>query len=322
MHALPYDVQHAHAALYREKEELEVTLRLLDRFKKRSKGMTFTIKDDKLQSDDVKIEFRSAGKKNSGKMDPKFLVVHYTAGTSFSGDLSILSDKSSAKVSCHLIIGPKGEVGQVGTFKDALWHAGESSWRGFSGLNRHSIGIEVTSPGWLTADGKTWKGKKLVDGDPWPFIAAQHKNPKEHAKLWAGFNEIQIERILEIGELLMDHYNLTEAVGHDQIAPHRKIDPGPCCPDSVFHRLNGNAEDEVPEDRPDLPTEGLPKKRVSGLPAGEKLNFRTEPGGLIVGSLPEGTVVEMITSQGDWEQVRTPWTKKVGWVYGTYLTDI
>lgn len=277
--------------------------------------MTYAVVNDRLVGFGVK---HVSTKKTSGKMVPKMLVLHYTAGTSFEGDLAILST-ASAKVSCHLVIGPNGEVGQVGDFKDALWHAGVSNWKGYSGLNQHSIGIEVTSPGWLTSKGSgtaaTWSGKIIKDNDPWPFIHARHKNPKENATLWAGFTEKQIDAVLEIGALLMDHYGLKEAVGHDQIAPLRKIDPGPCCPQSVFARFNGNAEDEQEIERPDLP--GGTAMKVTGV-APEKLAFRSSPNGTKRGELSENQIVEQIAVDGKWTNVRTP-AGYVGWVWSSYL---
>lgn len=270
------------------------------------------------------IIYKSAGHKKSGLIDPKFLVIHYTAGTSFEGDMRVLSSDSTAKVSCHLVIGPEGQVGQIGNFRDALWHAGQSNWKGYSGLNKYSIGIEVTCPGYLTRVGKdaarTDAGKVIVDDEPYPFIEGRHTNPKDHHTLWAGFTEKQVELVREIGILLMDTYDLEEAVGHDQIAPDRKLDPGPSCPQSVFAFLNGNHDNLPGIERPDLePISMRAKYKVGRLPAGEKLNCRAEPRGRVIGSLPEGTSVEIIQTTGDWAQIRTPWTGTVCWVYLDYL---
>lgn len=253
--------------------------------------------------------------KRSGKMTPKFLVLHYTASDNYDSDVRVLST-STSPASAHLVVAPDGRITQIGDFKDALWHAGKSSWKGFSGLNQHSIGIEVTCPGPIDRDQARY-GAKLKDGDPYGFTAGREPNGGAERK-WAIFTDEQIAILREVGRLIMDYYNLREAVAHHQIAPDRKIDPGPSCPQSVYDFLNGNAEDEEEPERPDLkPIEQL---KVNGV-APETLNFRISPNGAIrPGSkgLPEGTPVEVLNRRGSWAEVRTP-AGIVGWVWSTYL---
>lgn len=263
-------------------------------------------------------------KRSSGRMTPKFLVVHYTAGENYESDVKTLST-APAQVSAHLVIGPKGEVVQIGNFTDKLWHAGKSSWKGYNGLNSHSIGIEVTCPGPLDSDGdkyKTWYGKVIKDGAPWPVVWASHKNdPNNNHRPWAKFTEAQIKALIDVGTVLMNHYNLEEAVGHDDISPGRKQDPGPSCPVNVFSILNGRRVEQETVERPDLPSTRMKYKVVGVAP--ESLNFRVAPNGDKRGELFENAIVEFISQDHskDWYQVRTP-AGYVGWVYSKYLRRV
>lgn len=278
--------------------------------------MTYSIVNDILQGPDIEYHRTT---KSSGKIKPKFLVIHYTAGSSFRNDVATLSS-SNVQASCQLVIGQDGEIAQIGKLTDCLWHAGQSSWRGYNGLNRYSIGIEVTCPGPVDviedygnmALIKYWWGKTArVDKSTLVYAPPTNGGPP---RWWVQFTEAQIQKLIEVGSLLMAHYNLQEAVGHDQIAPTRKIDPGPCCPKSVFDILNGrNVSDEFEPNSPAL-NHGI----VFGT-NGEGLNFRDSPNGTITGKLPETTPVEILSQNGVWLQVRTP-AGYVGWVHGKYVT--
>lgn len=107
--------------------------------------MGFSIdKNNKLVSDINKIEYIKTSKK-SGRIIPKYLVIHYTAGGGYDSSLKTLTS-SDVKASAHLVIGRKGEIAQIEDFATNLWHAGESSWDGIRFLNQCSIGIEVDCP--------------------------------------------------------------------------------------------------------------------------------------------------------------------------------
>lgn len=75
-----------------------------------------------------------------GTISPKFIILHHTAGN-FNGSVSWCLNPQS-KVSYHYIINPaNGNRIQLVWDSKRAWHAGKSKWRGFSGLNGHSIGI-------------------------------------------------------------------------------------------------------------------------------------------------------------------------------------
>ena len=99
-----------------------------------------------------------------------------------------------AKVSSHYVIGSDGEVWQLVGQKHRAWHAGKSWWRGTDDLNSHSIGIELCSP---------TLGQM-------PFTPAQKKALKPLLKCLISKYNIRPENI----------------VGHSDIAPSRKPDPG------------------------------------------------------------------------------------------------
>ncbi|MGA1590537.1 MAG: 1,6-anhydro-N-acetylmuramyl-L-alanine amidase AmpD [Methylophilaceae bacterium] len=95
------------------------------------------------------------------------------------------------KVSAHFLIKRTGELKQFVSCHNRAWHAGESSWKGMSDCNDFSIGIEL-------------EGTEIE-----PYA------------------EIQYKVLLNLLVQLKKEYNIIDIVGHSDIAPHRKTDPGP-----------------------------------------------------------------------------------------------
>lgn len=98
------------------------------------------------------------------------------------------------RVSAHLLIDRRGRVTQFVPFGRRAWHAGESCFDGRSGCNDFSIGIELEG----------------TDERPYP--------------------QVQLRRLLRVTRALMRHYpaiTVQRIVGHADIAPGRKTDPGP-----------------------------------------------------------------------------------------------
>lgn len=76
----------------------------------------------------------------SGKRSPRFIILHHSAG-SFEGTVSWIKN-SKSKVSYHYVIDPEtGDRVQMVWDSKTAWHAGRSSYGGFTGLNKHSVGI-------------------------------------------------------------------------------------------------------------------------------------------------------------------------------------
>lgn len=101
---------------------------------------------------------------------------------------------SQLKVSCHLLIRRAGEMIQFVPFHKRAWHAGESSFRGRTRCNDFSIGIELEG----------------TDSE--------------------SYTNIQYERLIECTQVIRESYpkiSLDNIVGHCDISPNRKTDPGP-----------------------------------------------------------------------------------------------
>lgn len=117
-----------------------------------------------------------------GTIEPKFIVLHFTSGWSFDGDVSTLSDPSS-KVSAHLVVGREGELTQIVPFNRRAWHAGPSRSHGFDDINSHSIGIEVSNIGYLKIRGDgNYEDEYGNVITPEGEFTLDHHSPKRHTK--------------------------------------------------------------------------------------------------------------------------------------------
>lgn len=127
-----------------------------------------------------------------GGQQPSLVVLHYTAMQSAQAALERLCDPV-AEVSAHYLIGRDGQLWQMVHEKDRAWHAGAGEWQGEGDVNSRSIGIE------------------LDNGGDHPFSEPQMA---------------ALENLLQ--EILSRWDMLPEAViGHSDMAPGRKVDPGP-----------------------------------------------------------------------------------------------
>lgn len=155
----------------------------------------------------------------------RFLVIHFTGG--WSGESSISSMRAQG-LSAHLVIDRDGSITQCRAFNRTCGHAGESDWHGFKGLNACSIGIELANCGDLV---RATYPSTLPDlsGKKIPRLTAPHKNGGS-AKDWEIYPAAQLAACEMVSRLLVDRYNLDDVVGHEDIAPKRKTDPGPAFP--------------------------------------------------------------------------------------------
>jgi N-acetylmuramoyl-L-alanine amidase len=250
---------------------------------------------------------------SDGEVQHEYLVVHYTAGRTAEGAVSWLTNPDS-KASAHLVIGRDGSVTQLVPFDTKAWHAGRSAWEGRVGLNRYSIGIELDNAGRLTRHGNRWRAWFGAEYKGSKVIEAVHKHETQPSG-WHLYTPKQIEVASEVGSLLVAHYNLRDVVGHDDIAPGRKSDPGPAFPMHSFRsRLLGRQEDEEVQ-----------------YETTTHLNIRTEPGTqhpTIPGSpLPPGTRVEILDREGSWGLVDVldevgGIRDMQGWVHTRYLERV
>ena len=135
---------------------------------------------------------------NSKKRDIqqiKFIIFHYTGMKKESEAISRLTDIQS-EVSSHYLIKNNGEIITMVPESYIAWHAGKSSWGSYKSLNKNSIGIEITNPG--------------------------------HDFNYKKFTKKQIISLLELSKFLIKKYkiNLKNILGHSDVAPERKKDPG------------------------------------------------------------------------------------------------
>ena len=134
-------------------------------------------------------------KKKRSKNQIKLIVFHYTGMQSkIEAFKKLCSPKS--KVSCHYFIDEIGNITKIVPEKYSAWHAGKSSWKNFKFLNKFSIGIELVNPG--------------------------------HDFGYRKFSKKQIHSLKKISKKLIAKYNIIDSniVGHSDIAPLRKKDPG------------------------------------------------------------------------------------------------
>tara|TARA_B100000427_G_scaffold5107_1_gene4836 strand:+ start:2209 stop:2949 length:741 start_codon:yes stop_codon:yes gene_type:complete len=145
-----------------------------------------------------KMSFLYSPNFNSKKRERKnikYLIYHYTGMKSDKLAINKLTSFNS-KVSCHYYITRKGKLIQIVPDLYVAWHAGKSSWKKDKLLNKNSIGIEISNPG--------------------------------HQHGYLSFRKEQIKSLIKISRTLIKKYKIKKEniLGHSDIAPLRKKDPG------------------------------------------------------------------------------------------------
>ena len=247
---------------------------------------------------------------HGGSIAPEFLVFHFTAGRDAESSVKWLCDPR-AKASAHIVIARDGTITQLAPFNIETWHAGISHWKGLSGLNSHSIAIEMDNAGRLTQVGsgeyKAWFQRIYPESE---VLFAKHKLESEPA-FWHTFTTAQIERATLLAEELVAAYDLKDIIGHDDIAPDRKRDPGPAFPlENIRSRILGRQEE----------TEELYEVTAAFL------NIRKGPGvefGKVSDALPAGTVVALLETRNRWSKIDVQQDNDIeGWVFNKYLKAV
>jgi len=182
------------------------------------------------------VDYHLSPNHDKRKMDLKWLVIHFTAGATRTGCVNHFSNPK-AKASAHLVIDRDGSISQCVPLNCVAWHAGTSTWEGVVGsVNRNTIGIELVNFGGLTqtADGKfwSWTGKEIPASD---VVMGRHKNGGPR-KPWQTYTEKQLQVLEDVSKALVQEYDLLDVIGHEDISPSRKSDPGP-----AFHMDNFRA---------------------------------------------------------------------------------
>ncbi len=130
---------------------------------------------------------------------PDMIVLHYTGMQTGEAALARMTD-SESKVSAHYMIEEDGRLYSLVSEERRAWHAGVSFWKGDTDINAASIGIELVNPG--------------------------------HEFGYRAFPDAQIEALIELMDDIRSRWTVPESriLGHSDVAPARKTDPGELFP--------------------------------------------------------------------------------------------
>ena len=241
--------------------------------------------------DGVAVRFDRAAH-SGGEIIPRFVIIHYTAGGSAESTARYFASEA-ARASAHFVIGRDGAIIQQVETNIAAWHAGRSNWRGLNALNGHSVGIELANWGRLA---RAPEGFTSHTGTPVAasrVMLAAHRHTPQTVEPWERFDAAQIAAAAEVTTALLAAYGLGEAaiLGHDDIAPGRKIDPGPAFDMRAFRGLVAGRGD-IGSSSEDL--------RLVTAPSG--LNLRVGPSlnCPAVALLSDGMLVRVVTPGDPW----------------------
>ena len=165
----------------------------------------------------------------------KFIIFHYTGMNKEKNAIKRLTDKKS-KVSSHYFVKKNGEILSLVPNLYIAWHAGASSWKNYRQINKYSIGIEISNPG--------------------------------HDFKYRNFSRKQINAILKLTKYLIIKFKIQPKfiLGHSDIAPDRKKDPGEKFPWRYF------SENKIGISH-DLCLKKLSKKEIRKLTKQKKKNL-------------------------------------------------
>ncbi|MDO9431668.1 MAG: N-acetylmuramoyl-L-alanine amidase [Phenylobacterium sp.] len=186
---------------------------------------------------------------NERTVPPDILVLHYTGMKTGPEALARLRDAES-KVSSHYLVEEDGRVFRLVPEERRAWHAGVSSWKGESDINGRSIGIEIVNPG--------------------------------HEFGYRSFPEAQVAAVIDLVADIRTRWSIEDSriIGHSDVAPDRKQDPGELFPWKQLAQA-GHGLWVEPDAAPGLPlSEGEEGAGVFALQAGfTRLGYDCAPSG-------------------------------------------
>ncbi len=124
---------------------------------------------------------------------PSILLMHYTGMETMEAARERLSSPDST-VSAHYLVDEDGTIFDLVSEEKRAWHAGVSFWAGETDINSYSIGVEIVNP-----------------GHEWGYKA---------------FPDVQMEAVKDLSCDIMGRHQIENVLGHSDVAPERKIDPG------------------------------------------------------------------------------------------------
>lgn len=133
---------------------------------------------------------------NDRKLPVSILVLHYTGIPEVAASIERLTSLEAPRVSCHYLVAEDGQILRMVAEDKRAWHAGNSHWRTIDDVNSASIGIEIQNPG--------------------------------HEWGYRPFPEAQMSALIPLIADIVGRHGITRGniVGHSDIAPARREDPG------------------------------------------------------------------------------------------------
>lgn len=268
-----------------------------------------------LTGDNIHIDLTNKNTKEFDTGLPDSIVIHYTAGSSAAGSVNWLK-RPDVKASAHLVIARDGSIHQIVPFHIQAWHAGVSAYGGRSGYNKYSIGIELDNAGFLTKTGNLYRATYGHTYSADEVLKARHQH-EGRERYWHTYTEAQILTCREVCEVLMEKYQIKEIVGHDEISPGRKQDPGPAFPMNHFrNNLLQLANVKAIETRQDTQE---PHLEIPATVVATALNIRAHSSGdapKIARPLRNGQKVKIQEEKDGWYKVST---EVEGWVSKAFI---
>jgi N-acetylmuramoyl-L-alanine amidase len=279
---------------------------------------------------------------NAGELiDPDYVIIHYTATDSARSavDLFMNTTTNVNRIAAHIVLDSDGTIIQLIPFNRKANHAGPSTWDNVDFLNSHAIGIELVNFGYVEKltngsfrrlAGKDKKGNPVfttfASTESTRIIKADHKH-----KFWSGrenknwfiYPEAQLKALFKLCKVLFENYQMVTAIGHDDISPGRKLDPGPAFPwDNFKMNVFGN-------------TNNTGKTFIVNQPdTNLRASFTTNS--ISLKKLPVGYEVGLIETNGQWSKVylvdklqevlvkngkNQRCVKTIGWIFSSLLTE-
>ena len=152
----------------------------------------------------INNKFKS-GNYDQRKFDISLIIIHFTETKTFNDALNLLTS-TDRKVSSHYLIDKSGDIFNLVDLDKRAWHAGESMWDNYDDINSRSIGIEIVNSGEIVIEDYTDK---------------------------------QINSLSDLINKLLKDFDIDNILGHSDIAPFRKIDPGVHFPWQKIHQNLG-----------------------------------------------------------------------------------
>jgi N-acetylmuramoyl-L-alanine amidase len=263
-------------------------------------------------------------------IDADYLVIHYTACDTAKEAINWFMNTrdNPDKIAAHIVIDLDGTITQLVPFNRRANHAGSSVWDKVENFNHHSIGIEIVNPGCCEKLSDNTFRRKITAtrnqaypiGRTTDIQETSHKHrfwTANDNKCWFKYPQMQLAALYKLSKVLVDQYELITVLGHDDISPIRKSDPGPCFPWKEFKMNVFGRTDNVGE---------IFETNT------DSSNFRVDhsTNSAVIKKLSKGYNVGLIETFGAWNKVYLANDKKelmkddrcikiIGWIHSSLL---